>query len=79
MLIRIKLVGVNMKPLKMRPAYLHRWCNGIMRDSHSRDPGSIPGRCTFFPNYNLILKHTFRSVKAKADSIYTTLHWFYFL
>ncbi len=21
-----------------------RWCNGIMRDSHSRDPGSIPGR-----------------------------------
>ncbi len=21
-----------------------RWCNGIMQDSHSCDPGSIPGR-----------------------------------
>ena len=23
---------------------LRRWCNGIMQDSHSCDPGSIPGR-----------------------------------
>ena len=22
-----------------------RWCSGIMQDSHSCDPGSIPGRC----------------------------------
>lgn len=26
----------------------HRWCSGIMQDSHSCDPGSIPGRCTFW-------------------------------
>ncbi len=25
---------------------MRRWCNGIMRDSHSCDPGSIPGRRT---------------------------------
>ena len=24
-----------------------RWCSGIMQDSHSCDPGSIPGRRTF--------------------------------
>jgi hypothetical protein len=23
---------------------LRRWCSGIMQDSHSCDPGSIPGR-----------------------------------
>ncbi len=23
-----------------------RWCSGIMQDSHSCDPGSIPGRRT---------------------------------
>ncbi len=27
---------------------LHCWCSGIMQDSHSCDPGSIPGQCTFF-------------------------------
>lgn len=33
----------------------HRWCNGIMRDSHSRDPGSIPGRCIkiFFTRFKI--------------------------
>ena len=25
-----------------------RWCSGIMQDSHSCDPGSIPGRRTHF-------------------------------
>ena len=25
---------------------LRRWCSGIMQDSHSCDPGSIPGRRT---------------------------------
>ena len=25
-----------------------RWCSGIMQDSHSCDPGSIPGRRNFF-------------------------------
>ena len=24
----------------------HCWCSGIMQDSHSCDPGSIPGQCT---------------------------------
>ena len=23
----------------------HCWCSGIMQDSHSCDPGSIPGQC----------------------------------
>ena len=27
---------------------LRRWCSGIMQDSHSCDPGSIPGRRTNF-------------------------------
>ena len=26
----------------------HCWCSGIMQDSHSCDPGSIPGQCTMF-------------------------------
>ena len=26
----------------------HCWCSGIMQDSHSCDPGSIPGQCTQF-------------------------------
>lgn len=26
----------------------HCWCSGIMQDSHSCDPGSIPGQCTLF-------------------------------
>ena len=26
----------------------HRWCSGIMQDSHSCDSGSIPGRCIRF-------------------------------
>ena len=28
--------------------YERRWCSGIMQDSHSCDPGSIPGRRTSF-------------------------------
>ena len=27
---------------------MRRWCSGIMQDSHSCDPGSIPGRRKFF-------------------------------
>ena len=34
----------------------HRWCSGIMQDSHSCDPGSIPGRCIIFFNNCLLLK-----------------------
>jgi hypothetical protein len=34
---------------------LRRWCSGIMQDSHSCDPGSIPGRRTLFSS------HPFRS------------------
>ena len=26
---------------------MRRWCSGIMQDSHSCDPGSIPGRRNF--------------------------------
>ena len=26
----------------------HCWCRGVMQDSHSCDPGSIPGQCTQF-------------------------------
>ena len=29
-----------------------RWCSGIMQDSHSCDPGSIPGRRNFFGRYS---------------------------
>ena len=37
------------KELDSAPVYPgHRWCSGIMEDSHSFDPGSIPGRCTNF-------------------------------
>ena len=28
-----------------------RWCSGIMQDSHSCDPGSIPGRRSTFKEY----------------------------
>ena len=27
---------------------MRRWCSGIMQDSHSCDPGSIPGRRKIF-------------------------------
>ena len=30
-----------------------RWCSGIMQDSHSCDPGSIPGRRKFLPPFTL--------------------------
>ena len=33
--------ALNCLELKQR-----RWCSGIMLDSHSSDPGSIPGRRT---------------------------------
>ena len=29
----------------------HCWCSGIIQDSHSCDPGSIPGQCTVFPTF----------------------------
>ena len=32
--------------IKHKPAAMRRWCNGIMQDTHSCDPGSIPGRRT---------------------------------
>ena len=28
--------------------HMRRWCSGIMQDSHSCDPGSIPGRRSLF-------------------------------
>ena len=33
----------------------------IIRDSHSRDPGSIPGRCTIFTHFFFFFFHFFRS------------------
>ena len=30
------------------PTSWRRWCSGIMQDSHSCDPGSIPGRRILF-------------------------------
>ncbi len=33
-----------------------RWCSGIMQDSHSCDPGSIPGRRTCF-HLNVLREH----------------------
>ena len=35
----------NIQPLPTRE---HCWCSGIMQDSHSCDPGSIPGQCNIF-------------------------------
>ena len=29
---------------KVNSIWKRRWCSGIMQDSHSCDPGSIPGR-----------------------------------
>ena len=34
--------------------WLRRWCSGIMQDSHSCDPGSIPGRRKMFYFLNWI-------------------------
>ncbi|XDV28025.1 hypothetical protein PO909_031437 [Leuciscus waleckii] len=39
-----KLGWVGISPSLHR----RRWCSGIMQDSHSCDPGSIPGRRTSF-------------------------------
>ena len=36
-----------------------RWCSGIMQDSHSCDPGSIPGR----RNYLFYLIISFQSTR----------------
>ena len=41
---------------------LRRWCSGIMQDSHSCDPGSIPGRRNFE-----ILKEMENFVKDKRN------------
>lgn len=35
-------------PKNTRRFKKHCWCSGIMQDSHSCDPGSIPGQCKFF-------------------------------
>ena len=32
---------------------VRRWCSGIMQDSHSCDPGSIPGRRKIFEQTQL--------------------------
>ena len=32
----------------------HCWCSGIMQDSHSCDPGSIPGQCNTFSRVPLL-------------------------
>ena len=33
---------------KVNSIWKRRWCSGIMQDSHSCDPGSIPGRRIFY-------------------------------
>ena len=35
---------------KVNSIWKRRWCSGIMQDSHSCDPGSIPGRRIFILN-----------------------------
>ena len=47
-----------------------RWCNGIMQDSHSCDPGSIPGRRT-----NAFCTHDLRL----GTNFQLGFKWFYFL
>ena len=37
-----------------------RWCSGIMQDSHSCDPGSIPGRRNLF--FSLTVFHMIPSI-----------------
>ena len=32
-----------------------RWCSGIMQDSHSCDPGSIPGRRTYILPFIVVI------------------------
>ena len=44
-----------------------RWCSGIMQDSHSCDPGSIPGRRTVFFNPDAVIGGVVRSA--------STLYW----
>ena len=41
------MIYITIFALLARP---HCWCSGIMQDSHSCDPGSIPGQCnvTYF-------------------------------
>ena len=34
---------------------VRRWCSGIMQDSHSCDPGSIPGRRKIFEPTLLVM------------------------
>ena len=38
---------------KGEDACKRRWCSGIMQDSHSCDPGSIPGRRRMFSKMQL--------------------------
>ena len=45
-----------------------RWCSGIMQDSHSCDPGSIPGRCIRFLPLKLILLLVFTEKHSKLLS-----------
>ncbi|KAG8264173.1 hypothetical protein J6590_017191, partial [Homalodisca vitripennis] len=58
-------------------SHLHRWCSGIMQDSHSCDPGSIPGRSAEIcsgehPKYLHFYVRTSTSAAANIQSIYTT-------
>ena len=43
-----------------------RWCSGIMQDSHSCDPGSIPGR----RNQNFYIKHTAHNVRLHVGVVF---------
>ena len=62
-----------------------RWCSGIMQDSHSCDPGSIPGRRTFFffffsflfrPVYNLSVGLFFSFSFYKCTEFCIVLNYF---
>ena len=49
--ICLECIGLQMQQIKNYMDHincLHCWCSGIMQDSHSCDPGSIPGQCNKF-------------------------------
>jgi hypothetical protein len=41
---RVDIVSKNKLRVKHTCTQQRRWCSGINQDSHSCDPGSIPGR-----------------------------------
>jgi hypothetical protein len=44
------------RTVKQGTTCLHCWCSGIMQDSHSCDPGSIPGQCKFFLLWHFLVQ-----------------------